>query len=96
MMNRAKGATLAEIMKAPGWQAHTVRGCVSILGSKAGARVDSLGRNLRRMRSSRYYRVIGTFRIPRALMSNAGYIRGAPSPACDRGRHLKESRVCLL
>jgi hypothetical protein len=34
MMNRAKGATLAEIMKAPGWQAHTVRGCVSILGEQ--------------------------------------------------------------
>jgi hypothetical protein len=41
MMKRAKGATLAEIMKATGWQAHTVRGFVSILGSKGGERVES-------------------------------------------------------
>jgi hypothetical protein len=26
MMKLAKGATLAEIMEAPGWQPHTVRG----------------------------------------------------------------------
>ena len=37
MMKRAKGATLAEIVKATGWQPHTVRGFVSILGSKGGA-----------------------------------------------------------
>jgi Protein of unknown function (DUF3489) len=30
MMKRAKGATLAEIVKATGWQPHTVRGFVSI------------------------------------------------------------------
>jgi hypothetical protein len=41
MMNRAKGATLAEIMKATGWQPHTVRGFVSILGSKGGEKIDS-------------------------------------------------------
>ena len=34
MMKRAKGATLAEIMAVTKWQAHTVRGLVSILGSK--------------------------------------------------------------
>jgi hypothetical protein len=33
LMRRAKGVTLAEIMKATGWQKHTVRGFVSILGS---------------------------------------------------------------
>ena len=41
MMKRAKGATLAEIMKETGWQAHTVRGFVSILGSKGGEKIES-------------------------------------------------------
>ena len=41
MMKRAKGATLAEIMKATGWQAHTVRGFVSILGGKGGEKIES-------------------------------------------------------
>jgi Protein of unknown function (DUF3489) len=41
MMKRAKGATLAEIMEATGWQKHTVRGFVSILGSKGGQSVES-------------------------------------------------------
>ncbi len=38
MMKRAKDATFPEIMKATGWQPHTVRGFVSILGSKGGRR----------------------------------------------------------
>ena len=41
MMKRVKGATLAEIMEATGWQAHTVRGFVSILGSKGGEKIES-------------------------------------------------------
>ena len=41
MMKRAKGATLAEIMAATKWQAHTVRGFVSILGSKGGEKIES-------------------------------------------------------
>ena len=41
MMKRAKGVTLAEIMEATGWQAHTVRGFVSILGSKGGVEIES-------------------------------------------------------
>lgn len=41
MMKRARGARLAEIMKATGWQAHTVRGFVSILGSKGGEKIES-------------------------------------------------------
>jgi hypothetical protein len=41
MMKRAKGTTLAEIMKATGWQPHTVRGFVSILGSKGGEKIES-------------------------------------------------------
>ena len=41
MMKRTKGATLAEIMAATKWQAHTVRGFVSILGSKGGEKIES-------------------------------------------------------
>ena len=41
MMKRAGGATLGEIMKATGWQKHTVRGFVSILGSKGGQKIES-------------------------------------------------------
>ena len=41
MMKRAKGARLAEIMEATGWQAHAVRGFVSILGSKGGEKIES-------------------------------------------------------
>jgi hypothetical protein len=41
MMKRTKGATLAEIMEATGGQKHTVRGLVSILGSKGGEKIES-------------------------------------------------------
>lgn len=41
MMRRPKGATLAEIMSATGWQKHTVRGFVSLLGKKGEAKIDS-------------------------------------------------------
>jgi hypothetical protein len=41
MMQRAKGATLDEIMKATDWQRHTARGFVSILGSKGGEKIES-------------------------------------------------------
>ena len=41
MMKRPKGATLSEIVAATGWQKHTVRGFVSILGSKGGEKIES-------------------------------------------------------
>jgi hypothetical protein len=41
MMKRPKGATLPEIIQTTGWQPHTVRGFVSLLGSKGGEKVES-------------------------------------------------------
>ena len=41
LMKHAKGATLAEIMEATGWQKHTVRGFISLLGSKGGETIES-------------------------------------------------------
>jgi Protein of unknown function (DUF3489) len=41
LMKRVKGATLTEIMEATSWQAHTVRGFVSILGGKGGEKIES-------------------------------------------------------
>ena len=42
MISRAKGATLAELMQATGWQAHSIRGFISgTLGKKLGLSVDS-------------------------------------------------------
>lgn len=41
MMKRAKGVTLSEIVEATGWKKHTVRGFVSILGSKGGEKIES-------------------------------------------------------
>jgi hypothetical protein len=41
MVKRAKGVTLAEIVEATGGQKYTVRGFVSILGSKGGEKIES-------------------------------------------------------
>jgi hypothetical protein len=41
MMERVKGAALAEIITVANWQAHVVRGFVSILGSKGGEKIES-------------------------------------------------------
>src|SRR5260370_6315928 len=53
MMKRAKGATLAQIMEATGWQKHTVRGFVSLLGSKGGEKIESS----RSTKGERTYRI---------------------------------------
>jgi Protein of unknown function (DUF3489) len=41
LMKRARGATMAEIVEATGWQKHTVRGFVSVLGGKSGLKIES-------------------------------------------------------
>jgi hypothetical protein len=44
MLQRKGGATLEAIMEATGWQKHTVRGFISILGSKGGMKITSTRR----------------------------------------------------
>jgi len=41
LIGRAKGATLAEIMKATEWQAHSVRGWISTAGKRHGVEIES-------------------------------------------------------
>lgn len=41
LLQRERGATLAELMEDMGWQRHTVRGFISTLGSKHGYKVQS-------------------------------------------------------
>ena len=41
LIGRAKGATLAEIMKATEWQAHSVRGWISTAAKRHGVEIES-------------------------------------------------------
>jgi hypothetical protein len=53
LIRRAKGATLAEIMKATDWQAHSVRGFISTATKKYGVQIESS----RNENGDRVYRV---------------------------------------
>jgi hypothetical protein len=44
MLQRKGGATLDQIMEVTGWQKHTVRGFISILGCKGRMKVTSTRR----------------------------------------------------
>ena len=56
LLQRKGGATLAQIMKATDWQAHSVRGFISsALGKKMGLKVDSV----RREDGERVYSIVG-------------------------------------
>jgi hypothetical protein len=56
LLGRAKGATLAELMTATGWQAHSVRGFISgTLGKRLKLKVDSF----KTEKGDRAYRVKG-------------------------------------
>ncbi len=44
MLRREKGATNEEIQKAVGWQPHTVRGFLSLAGSKQGLKIKTIER----------------------------------------------------
>jgi hypothetical protein len=52
MINRTSGATLAEIMAATGWQAHTVRGFICVQPKELGVKVESFKRE-----GERVYRI---------------------------------------
>jgi hypothetical protein len=54
MMRRANGATLAEIQKATEWQAHTVRGFISIAAKKLSLKIEST----KRENGDREYRIV--------------------------------------
>jgi hypothetical protein len=52
MINRPSGATLAEIMAATGWQAHSVRGFIAVQPKRLGFKVESFKRE-----GERIYRI---------------------------------------
>jgi hypothetical protein len=42
LLGRPNGASLADLMKATGWQAHSIRGFLSTASRKRGVRIESL------------------------------------------------------
>jgi hypothetical protein len=50
LLERAEGASLDEITATTGWQKHSVRGFISILGSKHGLKIVSARREVDKVR----------------------------------------------
>jgi hypothetical protein len=55
LIERAKGVTLAEIMKTTAWQAHSVRGFLSTAAKKHGLKIEST----RTESGDRLYKIAG-------------------------------------
>jgi len=90
MMQRAKGGTLAEIMKATDWHPHTVRGFVSFLGSKVG-RGSSRPRTPRvneRTRSRNSFRRLIVQTPPRLRASGGGKLHPSYVLPSATGAHI--------
>jgi hypothetical protein len=63
LMKRPEGATLAQMVEATGWQAHTVRGCMAgALKKKLGLTIDSV----KESGGERVYRVSPSSSLPTA------------------------------
>jgi hypothetical protein len=61
LMKRSEGATLAQMVEATGWQAHTVRGCMAgALKKKLGLTIDSV----KEVGGERVYRVSPYISLP--------------------------------
>jgi len=66
LMKRSGGATLAQMVEATGWQAHTVRGCMAgALKKKLGLTIDSV----KEVGGERVYRVSPYISLPTKLSS---------------------------
>jgi hypothetical protein len=97
MMKRAKGATLAEIMEATGWQPHTVRGSSAFWAAKEGRR-SSRPRTPRangRTRSGNNFRQL---RPPNAgsatRQGRRSYFQARVSDVTDRSRPKLKPSLC--
>ena len=57
MLNRPEGATLEQLVKVTGWQKHTVRAALSLLGKKQGIPVESEKTDAGRVYRTGFFRV---------------------------------------